>query len=161
MGGQRLFLLVVCFFLYINAEAQTEVLQHPALIEMQSLLKKWQHKTYQDLSGEEMEQQIEVDERHQMIRLSIRRSKREMGDTSWRQVYEMPLRSIDTITMHYPDSLLIFHLKDKQIRQYQNGKLLDEKIQSVGLPARLKEVRNLAWQVMRQIRWYQKVSDKK
>ena len=151
-------LLLIVF--RINAQHFNEVINNSELITIQYLLKQWQHNQYIDDKGQIIEQQVQVSEKQQALLISIRNYREGNTSTDWEELYRIPLMAIDTITMNYKDSLLLFHTSGNYVRLFKGGNTFSGKTDLAKLHAQLPKVRNLSGQILRNLRYYQKTNKK-
>lgn len=138
-----------------GAQPGKEVLNNSELRTMQYLLDTWKHKVYYDESGEPMEQEVRISERQQAVYIYVRPYREDNASAEWLAVHRISLPAIDSISMNYRDSLLVFHTREKGVGHFHMGSYLAATGREASLHARLPEVRNLSGQLLNRLRYYQ------
>lgn len=137
------------------AQPGKEALNNSELRTMQYLLDTWRHKTYLDESGEPMEQQVRISEPQRALYIYVRPFREDNMSAEWLVVHRISLPAIDSISMNYRDSLLVFHTREKGVGHFHMGSYLAATGREASLHARLPEVRNLSGQLLNHLRYYQ------
>lgn len=141
-----------------NSQPSNEKLYNSELAGMQYLLETWKHKVYLDESAVPMEQKVRISESQKAIYIYVRPFQENNVSAGWQVVHRISLPAIDSISMNYRDSLLVFHTREEGVRHFHMGSYLAATGREAFLRARLPEVRNLSGQLLWRLRYYQRLN---